>query len=90
MDRTAYKNRHIKEHYDRINFVIPKGEKDRIKKICSEIGASVNDGSMNTFICLCVMTLRMVQAEWQRKSRALMQNRNGCLKSGKYQENIMK
>ena len=40
MDRTAYKNRHIKEHYDRINFVIPKGEKDRIKKICSEIGAS--------------------------------------------------
>ena len=43
MDRTAYKNRHIKEHYDRINFVIPKGEKDRIKKICSEIGASVNE-----------------------------------------------
>ena len=27
MDRTAYKNRHIKEHYDRINFVIPKGER---------------------------------------------------------------
>ena len=43
MDRTAYKNRHIKEHYDRINFVIPKGEKDRIKKICSEIGAGVNE-----------------------------------------------
>ena len=43
MDRTAYKNRHIKEHYDRINFVIPKGEKDRIKKTCSEIGASVNE-----------------------------------------------
>ena len=43
MDRTAYKNRHIKEHYDRINFVIPKGEKGRIKKICSEIGASVNE-----------------------------------------------
>ena len=44
MDRTAYKNRNIKEHYDRINFVIPKGEKDRIKKICSEIGgASVNE-----------------------------------------------
>ena len=43
MDRTAYKNRHIKEHYDRINLVIPKREKDRIKKICSEIGASVNE-----------------------------------------------
>ncbi len=43
MDRTAYKNRHIKEHYDRINLVIPKDEKDRIKKIRSEIGASVNE-----------------------------------------------
>mgnify|MGYP002471002992 CR=1 FL=1 len=43
MNRTAYKNRYIKEHYDRINLVIPKGEKDRIKKICSEIGASVNE-----------------------------------------------
>lgn len=87
MDRTAYKNRNIKEHYDRINFVIPKGEKDRIKKICSEIGGQV---SMNISICLCVTTLRTVRAECQRKSRALMQNRNGYLKSGKYQENIMK
>ena len=43
MDRTAYKNQHIKEHYDRINLVIPKGEKDRIKGICSEMGASVNE-----------------------------------------------
>ena len=43
MDRTAYKNRHIKEHYDRINLVIPKGEKNRIKKICTEIRASVNE-----------------------------------------------
>ena len=49
MDRKAYKNRHIKEHDDRINFVIPKGEKDRIKKICSEIGKQV---SMNTFVFL--------------------------------------
>ncbi len=43
MDRTAYKNRHIKEHYDRINLVIPKGEKDRIKNVCSGMGASVNE-----------------------------------------------
>lgn len=43
MDRTAYKNRHIKEHYDRINLVIPKGEKDRIKSACSKISASVNE-----------------------------------------------
>lgn len=43
MTRTAYKNQHIKEHYDRINFVIPKGEKDRIKGVCSEMGVSVNE-----------------------------------------------
>ncbi len=50
MDRTAYKNRHIKEHYDRINFVISKDEKDRIKKICSEIGASANE-YLYMFVC---------------------------------------
>ncbi len=43
MDRTAYKNRHIKEHYDRINLVIPKGEKERIKAVAAEIGLSVNE-----------------------------------------------
>lgn len=50
MDRTAYKNRHIKEHYDRINFVISEGEKDRIKKVCSEIGASANE-YLYMFVC---------------------------------------
>ena len=43
MTRTAYKNQHIKEHYDRINLVIPKGEKEKIKDICSKMGASVNE-----------------------------------------------
>ena len=38
MTRTAYKNQHIKEHYDRINLVIPKGEKEKIKDICSKMG----------------------------------------------------
>ena len=50
MNRTAYKNRHIKEHYDRINFVISEGEKDRIKKVCSEIGASANE-YLYMFVC---------------------------------------
>ena len=43
MNRTVYKNQHIKEHYDRINLVIPKGEKDKIKGVCSEMGTSVNE-----------------------------------------------
>ena len=86
MDRTAYKNQHIKEHYDRINLVIPKGEKDRIKGICSEMGASVNE-YLYMLVCndLADGTSRMAE-----KSRGLMRNRSGCLKSGKCQENIMK
>ncbi|WP_251391510.1 hypothetical protein [Mediterraneibacter agrestimuris] len=31
MNRTEYKNQHAKEHYDRINFKIPIGEKARIR-----------------------------------------------------------
>jgi len=79
MNRTAYKNRHIKEHYDRINLVIPKGEKDRIKNVCSEMGASVNE-YLYMLVCndLAGGTSRM-----QLKSRDLVRNRNGCLKSGK-------
>lgn len=43
MDRTTYKNQHIKDHYDRINFVVPKGEKDRIKEAADEMQISVNE-----------------------------------------------
>jgi len=43
MNRTEYKNRHRKEHYDSILFVFPKGEKDRIKQAASELKMSVNE-----------------------------------------------
>lgn len=43
MNRTTYKNQHIKENYDRINLVIPKGEKDRIKAIADDMNISVNE-----------------------------------------------
>ena len=43
MNRTEYKNRHAKEHYDRINFKIPIGEKERIRAAASAIGMSVNE-----------------------------------------------
>ncbi len=33
MDRTEYKNQHIKERYNRINFVIPKGKKDYVNDV---------------------------------------------------------
>ena len=43
MNRTEYKNRHRKEHYDTILFAFPKGEKERIKAAASGIGMSVNE-----------------------------------------------
>ena len=43
MDRITYKNQHTREHYDRINLAFPKGEKDKIKNVCLELGVSMNE-----------------------------------------------
>ncbi len=43
MNRTAYKNQHCREHYDRIYLTIPKGEKEKIKAAASALGMSVNE-----------------------------------------------
>lgn len=43
MDRTAYKNQHCREHYDRIPLTIPKGEKERVKAAASALGMAVNE-----------------------------------------------
>lgn len=42
MNRTGYKNNHAKEHYDRINFTFPKGEKTKIEAAAASLGMSVN------------------------------------------------
>lgn len=42
MNRTAYKNQFNKEHYERINFSIPKGMKQVIKDLASEKKMSMN------------------------------------------------
>ena len=39
---TQYKNNFIKEKYDRINFTVPKGVKEKIKDKCDSDGVSVN------------------------------------------------
>jgi len=64
MDRTAYKNRHIKEYYDRINLVIPKGEKNGIKKICSEIGGSVNEYLYQIQFCKSAIVVISKYGKW--------------------------
>ena len=43
MSRTDYKNQFSKEHYDRLNLVLPKGQKELLKKQCDEMEMSVNE-----------------------------------------------
>ncbi len=43
VNRTEYKNQHAKEHYNRINFTLPIGEKERIRHAASGLGMSVNE-----------------------------------------------
>lgn len=43
MGSTAYKNRFNEEHYDRINFSLPKGFKDKVKACAVQNGVSVNE-----------------------------------------------
>ena len=42
MDRTAYKNQFNADHYERINFSVPKGMKDIIKTLAADKEMSVN------------------------------------------------
>ena len=42
MNRTEYKNNFGREHYERINLVVPKGMKDIIKALASSKRMSVN------------------------------------------------
>lgn len=43
MTRTQYKNNHIKEHYDRINLCVPKGQKAKIRAVTDKMGISINE-----------------------------------------------
>lgn len=43
MNRTEYKNKHIKEKYDRISLVLPKGQKSLLKDFCEKMDVSLNE-----------------------------------------------
>ena len=43
MNRTDYKNKHIKEKYDRISLVLPKGQKSLLKDFCEQMDISLNE-----------------------------------------------
>ena len=42
MNRTAYKNQFNADHYERINFSVPKGMKQVIKDLAADKGMSMN------------------------------------------------
>ena len=68
MKTTAYKNKYNSSHYDRINLIVPKGEKDRLKQLAAAQGISLNE-----YICRLIlkqendMLDRMQIAEKYRK-----------------------
>lgn len=68
MKTTAYKNKYNAKHYDRINLIVPKGEKDRLKQLATAQGISLNE-----YICRLIlkqendMLDRMQIAEKYRK-----------------------
>lgn len=41
--RSKYKNEFSKNHYDRINLQLPKGEKEKIKQMSDALGISMNE-----------------------------------------------
>lgn len=47
--KTEYKNQWLKENSDRIYLIVPKGKKEKIKKIAEKNGESLN-GFINRII----------------------------------------
>ena len=43
MNRSEYSNKYKKEHYDRINVLLPKGMKDKIKEASESMDASISE-----------------------------------------------
>ncbi|WAW14776.1 hypothetical protein [Peptostreptococcus equinus] len=43
MNRTKYKNEYIKNKYDRLEVVLPKGKKSEIKNMCKNLNISINE-----------------------------------------------
>lgn len=66
MNRTDYKNQHIKDNYDRISLVLPKGQKSALKDFCEKM-----DISLNEYIKL------LIQADTRSGSSKLMSMMQG-------------
>lgn len=42
-DQFKYQNEYVRQKYDRIQLVVPKGEKERIKAAATSLGQSTNE-----------------------------------------------
>lgn len=42
-DQFKYQNEYVRQKYDRIQLVVPKGEKERIKAVATSLGQSTNE-----------------------------------------------
>lgn len=42
-DKVKYDNEYAKEHYDRVVFYVPKGNRDKLKVLAKQEGMSAND-----------------------------------------------
>lgn len=80
MKNTAYKNKYNTGHYDRIYLIVPKGEKENLKRLAASEGLSLNE-----YICRLIFKQqddifdRMQIAE---KYRVMVQCITGSTKEG--------
>ena len=60
MNRTAYKNQFNADHYERINFSVPKGMKQVIKDLAADKGMSMNKYFLFLVnkVCLIICSLQ--------------------------------
>ncbi len=43
MNRTAYKNQHVRDNYDRITLNVPKGDKVTLQDVAAKMNVSLNE-----------------------------------------------
>lgn len=63
---TDYKNQFLKEKYDSLRIVVPKGRKTDVEQYAKEQGLSVNSLVNN----LLMNALRMSEDDWKARSTA--------------------
>lgn len=73
-NRSDYKNLYAKNHYDRINLQIPKGEKDKIKQMADALGLSMNEYIYKLISeDLALNQSRLIASQFTKEQQQLLQ-----------------